>query len=321
MTRSISSKSKQEKILSKPGQWRIVHAGDLTHKYFEPDPHITNDIAPSNGNAALSGLHALSADAINEQQNEACLDSVQQAESKPESERGSLQRRQHLEQHIRSNPTDANSFMELAQIYRLEQKPIEAKRVLEQATELFPDNEDLRWEYEEATLARSLQQLREVAELANRLETAEADRELDRCQHDWACRRIEICQARLQRDPSKVHLRVALGEAMLDAGMFEGAIEELEPLLEIDQFSPSAYLLRGKCLLGLNKDLDAMVELRACTLRRSVPAPLRLRTLALRLLCETAERLSIQLTLTRYRELLRQAETEFAKQIASSNAS
>ncbi|WP_084422691.1 tetratricopeptide repeat protein [Rubripirellula obstinata] len=318
---SIQSQMPQEKLPSKPGQWRIVHACDLTRKYFEPETKLTGGTEQTAGDAALSKLHSLGTDSSQTQPIQTEIDQARLLDQTAENEKVVLQRRQHLEQHIRSNPTDPNSFLELGQIYRLEQKPIEAKRVLEQATELFPDNHELRWEFEEATLARSLQQLREVAELANRLETAEADRELHRCQHDWACRRIEICQARLERDPSKIHLRVALGEAMLDAGMYEGAIEELEPLLEIDAFSPSAYLLRGKCLLAMNKDLDAMVELRACAMRRSVPAPLRLRILSLRLLCETAERLGIQLTLNRYRELLRQAETEFAKQSASANVS
>lgn len=309
---SIPSQTTQEKLLSKPGQWRIVHANDLTRKYFESEVNPAEIKGQLTGDIALSELHALGAATNDIQQTQPGSD-----EAPPENAKIVLQRRQHLEQHIKSNPTDVNSFMELGQIYRSEEKPIEAKRVLEQAIELFPEDDDLRWELEEATLARSLQQLREVAELASRLETAEADRELSRCKHDWACRRIEICQARLERDPSKFHLRVALGEAMLDAGMFEGAIEELQPLLEIDAFSPSAYLLRGKCMLAMNKDLDAMVELRACGLRRSVPAPLRLRILSLRLLCETAERLSVSLTLNRYRELLRQAESEFAKQSAS----
>ncbi|QDT03168.1 Tetratricopeptide repeat protein [Rubripirellula lacrimiformis] len=227
-----------------------------------------------------------------------------------------LQRRQQLEHHLKANPADLDSFLELARIYRDENHPIDARRVLQQALQIFPDDADLLWEFEEATLSRSLQQLREVSELASRLDTAETDRELSRCQQDWAMRRIEVCQSRINRDPSLVHLRVTLGEAMYEAERFDDALDELDPVLRHWELSPSAYLIRGKCLLAMGKDLDAMVAFRACALRRAVVAPLRTRVFALRLLCETADRLGIVLTLAQYRSALQQAEQELAKQAA-----
>ncbi|WP_246114547.1 tetratricopeptide repeat protein [Rubripirellula tenax] len=225
-----------------------------------------------------------------------------------------LKRRQQLEHHLKSNPADLDAFLELSRIYRAENRPMEARRVLQQAIQIFPDEPDLQWELEEATLSRSIQQLREVAELAGRLNTAETDRELNRCQQDWARRRIEVCEARLVRDPSLTHLRVTLAEAKYDAEMYEEAIDDLDIVLGNDEFSPSAYLLRGRCMLAMGKDLDAMVSLRACAMRRAVVAPLRTRVVALRLLCETADRLGIALTLATYRSHLQQAEQELAKQ-------
>lgn len=224
-----------------------------------------------------------------------------------------LKRRQHLEHHIRSNPTDIQSYRELAQIYRDTNKPIDAKRVLGQAVDLFPDDNELRWELEEATLARSLQQLREVGELAAKLNTAETGRELQRCQQDWARRRIDVCQARLARDPSLLQLRVSLGEALHDAEQYENAFDELGPLLVEDEYSAAARLLRGKCLLALGRELEAMAELRGCALRRAVTPPIRTKIMALRLLCETAERLGVSLTLESYQKHLRVAEDELAK--------
>ena len=128
-----------------------------------------------------------------------------------------IQRRQHLEHHLRSSPTDLDAFMELAAIYRADDRPIEAKRILEQAKKIFPDDEKVLWEYEEAVLARSMQQLREVSDLDQRLQTAESNLELSRSLSDWANRRIDVCKARLKRDPSLVHLRLVMAEAMLDA--------------------------------------------------------------------------------------------------------
>ena len=321
-------------VLQKSGTWRSIHADELTSKHFEPDS--PKAIARTRGkNRSLSSPDSSLAVSEEPELKENPLADSPVADSEPAEIHPSepaelpklteeelrdpqaiLQRRQHLEHHIRSNPTDLGSFMELARIYRSEQKPIEAKRVLEQANEIFPDDRELLWELEEATLARSLQQLREVTDLATRLDTAETDRELQRCQLDWANRRIEICRQRLKRDPSLLHLRIALGEALHDANQYEAAIEELEPALSHDELSPAAHLLRGKCLLALKKELEAMAELRSCSMRRSVVAPIRTRVLALRLLCETSDRLGIKLSSLRYHEQLRHAEQELAKQPA-----
>ena len=155
-----------------------------------------------------------------------------------------LERRQELEHHLKSSPTDLLAFMELGRIYRAENRPIDARRVFHQALEVFPEEKELLWEHEEAVLARSLQQLKEVAELSARLDTIEAERELKRSRNDWACRRMDVCRARLARDPSLHHLRVVLAEAMTDAGMFEEAIDELNAALDNDDLSAAAFLLR-----------------------------------------------------------------------------
>tara|TARA_R110002049_G_scaffold27321_2_gene94137 strand:+ start:297789 stop:298601 length:813 start_codon:yes stop_codon:yes gene_type:complete len=222
------------------------------------------------------------------------------------------QRRQELEHLLKTNPTDRNAYLELAAIYRCESRPLEAKRVLDQAHDLFPDDLTILWELEEATLARSLQQYRGFSDLAKRLETAEAEREVQRSASDWALRRIEVCHARLQRDPALRHLHLARAEAFMDVDRFEEAIEEIQPVLNSDEHSPQAHLILGRALLATGKDAPAMAALRAASLRRAVVAPVRVRVAALRLLCETAERLGVELTLARYRESLHQAEHELA---------
>ncbi len=236
----------------------------------------------------------------------------QSDEPAEEAPRVELSRRQELEHHLKASPTDLDAFMELGRIYRAENRPIDARRVLEQALEIFPDELSLRWEHEEAVLARSLQQLREVSELARRMNNPETERELKRCQDDWAHRRMEICRARLNRDASLIHLRIILAEGLHDAGMHELAIDELEPVLASDELSPTAYLIQAQCLLSLGKDLEAMSALRAASMRRSVVAPVRLRIAALRLLCSTAEKLGVTLTLQQYQQHLQLAEQELA---------
>ena len=222
------------------------------------------------------------------------------------------QRRQELEHQLKACPTDRDAYLELAAIYRAETRPLEAKRVLGQARDLFPDDLTVLWEYEEATLARSLQQYREFSELAKRLQTAEAERELQRSASDWALRRVEVCETRMQRDPTLRHLHLARAEALMDLHRYEDAIEEVTPILQVNEHSPQAYLILGRALLASGKDVAAMTALRAASLRRAVVAPVRIRVAALRLLCETAERLGVELTLSQYREHLHQAEQELA---------
>ncbi len=244
---------------------------------------------------------------------EAQLDAAEAETSSPVR----LERRQQLEHHLKQSPTDLDAYLELGRIYRAENRPADARRILRQAAEIFPDEEPVRWELEEAVLARSLQQLREVTELAERLDTLETERELGRCKADWAARRIEVCRARLERDPSKKHLRISLAEAKYDAGDYEESLQELDHVINDDDLSPVANLLRGRCLLEMGKDVEAMKALRAAALRRAVVAPLRVRVHALRLLCDAAERLGVSLTLEKYRKHLEQSEHELAKSRAT----
>ncbi|MEL6110405.1 MAG: hypothetical protein AAFU85_30735 [Planctomycetota bacterium] len=219
-----------------------------------------------------------------------------------------LERRQTLEQKLKSNPTDLEGFLELAAIYRAEQRPLEAKRLLKQASQVFPEDESVRFQLEDAILARSLQQLQEVRDLAQRLNSPEADRELERARSDWACRRIEVCQARLLRDPEKVALRLALAEAKFDAELFEDALEDAGTLLEHDELFAAARMIRARSLIARGDDLGAMKELRAVAMRRAVPAPASHQIGSLKMLCELAERHALDATLHHDRELLTRAE-------------
>ncbi|MGV3486936.1 MAG: tetratricopeptide repeat protein [Planctomycetaceae bacterium] len=224
-----------------------------------------------------------------------------------------LERRQELEQLVREHALDIDLYLELAALHRAEDRPLEARRLLQQALQLSKDDPRVLWEFEEATLARSLQQYREVSDLAARLHTPEVDRELKRSQTDWANRRLEVCRARLARDPSKHSLRLVVAEALYDLGMFKEACEELQPCLEIDTLAPSANLIRGKCLLDMGNDLAALSALRSVALRRAVPAPAKLRVTALRLALEVAQRHHLELSVERYRHALETAEHDLAK--------
>jgi tetratricopeptide (TPR) repeat protein len=230
-------------------------------------------------------------------------------------QRGAVLRRQQLERTVREGSLDIDLYLELAALHRSEDRPLEARRILQQALQLSKDDPRVLWEFEEATLARSLQQVREVGDLAARLHTPEVDREMKRAQTDWANRRLEVCRARLNRDPTQGHLRLVIAEALYDLGMFKEACEALLPCLQSDATSPAAHLIRGKCLLDMGQDLDALVEFRAVAMRRAVPGPAKMRLTAMRHALEIAQRNHLALSIERYRHGMEAAEHDLAKEV------
>lgn len=223
-------------------------------------------------------------------------------------------RRQQLEKMIRECAVDVDVYLELAAIHRAEQRPLDAKRVLKEALKLSKNDERVLWEYEEAVLARSMQQLREVTDLAARLNTPEVQRELTLSQNDWANRRLEVCRARLARDPSKHHLRLVIAEAMMDLEMYREACEALLPCFSIDNCIAPAKLIEGKCLFALGDLLGALAAYRAGALRRSIPAPAKYRVPSLAAACDIARQLGLPLSFERYADALEIAERDLIKE-------
>ena len=222
-------------------------------------------------------------------------------------------RRQDLERLVREHALDIDLYLELAAIHRAEDHPLEARRLLQQALQLAKDDPRVLWEFEEATLARSLQQFREVSDLASRLNTAEVDREVKRSQTDWANRRLEVCRARMARDPSKQNLRLVIAEALYDLGMYQEAIEEVQPCLEVDAIACAAQLIRGKCLLDSGDDLQALTAFRAVAMRRAMVATPKIRSTAMRHALDIANRYHLTLSAERYRHALEAADSELVK--------
>ncbi len=226
-------------------------------------------------------------------------------------------RRQQLEQRIREHAVEIELYLELAALHRAEDRPLEAKRVLQQAMQVNQDDQRVIWQYEEAVLARSMQQLRDVADLASRLNTPEVLRELERSETDWANRRLEVCRARLARDPNKHQFRLILSEALMDLGIHDQACEELIPCYDLEAYAPAARLIQGKCLSAMEDDLGALAAFRAAGLRRSLHAPVRIRVAAMRAASEIAQRLGLPLSQQRYAHALELAEQELAAETAS----
>lgn len=228
------------------------------------------------------------------------------------------ERRQYLERYLRDRPADIDAYLELATIYRDLGRTVESKRVLKTALEIEPEHPTVLWELEEAELARSLQQLRDVREVASKLLTSEAQRELERAKVDWANRRASVCRARIARDPENHHLRVILAEALRELGENVEAIAVLEPALASDTESPMAYLIMGHCRLSEGDKLGAISAWRHAALRREIPAPPKIKVQALKAAIGTAEALGLSGSVKIYQQALQIAEQAMAAGDASS---
>ncbi len=213
-------------------------------------------------------------------------------------------RRQSLERRLKDARTDREAYFELATIYRSEGRSMQASKILKQGCEVFPDDLDLLWEYEEAQLARSIQQLMEVREMATKAKNAAFDQDVERCSTDWANCRVKVCRARLARNHEMQNLRLVLGEALYDLDKPAEAIRELEPLIQNDAYSSAAAYWIGKCHLVLDSDIEAMHWFRMASLRRSVTSPPKVRIAALKILVDLAERHGVTASLEYYKSTL-----------------
>ncbi|WP_153557255.1 tetratricopeptide repeat protein [Roseimaritima sediminicola] len=231
-----------------------------------------------------------------------------------------LQRQQELERYLKPKPADLEAYLELAEIYRQQERPLQARRTLHKGLEVFPEDPELLWQHEEACLALSLQHLRQAMELEQRLGTAEAHRELERARTDWACRRVDVCRARLQREPDCVQLRVVLAEALKDQGLFEAAIEAAEAATQDESLGPVSFLIRGQCYQAMGEMFQALPMFRAAGLRRATPAAPRIRITALRAAMEIAQQLGLPASYRRYQRFLKIAEAEAKRQTTADSA-
>ncbi len=192
---------------------------------------------------------------------------------RPGNDRVIRQRQQELELFIRQTPADSAAYLELAKIYRSQERHYDAIRVLEKAVGYLPDDLDIRWELEEAQLARALQRLQTSQEILIQSPSADHEENLERARIDWAVRRAEVCRARLSRTPGDPKLQVLLAESLRDLGSYEESMQFATAASTSLEHAPLAHYVRGQCLLALGRPLDALSAWRSAALRRSVPAP------------------------------------------------
>ena len=209
-------------------------------------------------------------------------------------------RQQELELLLKQMPANSAAYLELAQIYRDQDRHHEAAHVLQRAICYSPNEPEVRWQLEEAQLAQALQRLRSATEV-ELMQTNTSNREdVERAKINWANCRRNVCKARLNRDPTQMGLRVVLAESLRDLGDFEEAIRETEIAIRTMDVAPQAFLIRGQCFLAMDRPLEALSAWRSAALRRSVPAPEATKVAALQAAADTSLKHGLYSSAKRY---------------------
>lgn len=229
-------------------------------------------------------------------------------EPAPKHSNVNLERFQTLEHLIRDNPLTSEPYLELSRIYLQRNRWTDAKRVLENACQRFPEDEQANFLYEEAQLARSLQLLWE-AQAAHRDEpTRLTEERVDRSRLELNVLRERICRARLLRHPQQLELHLPLATALTNLDRPDEAIASLQLAGAQPKLRSAAAWQLGQLLESLNRVPEALSAYRRAALFRVPPPSPDIKRRALNAAANLAERNGMIDSARRYIDMLLEIE-------------
>jgi tetratricopeptide (TPR) repeat protein len=168
-------------------------------------------------------------------------------EKKPERRQIPLTQRQELEQRIHNDPSDTESYLQLAEILALDERYGEAKRVLEKACSASPGEIHVRERLEDLRLRQARNQLAIAEMQAARLETAQARELASRLKEELAQLELEQFTVRTERYPDEPGVRFELGLRLKKSGNYGEAIKQFQPAAEAIEQKAAALIAWGEC--------------------------------------------------------------------------
>ncbi len=221
-----------------------------------------------------------------------------------------LERFQALEHAIRDNPLTVEPYLELAGYYLNSQRWTDARRVLENACQRFPDEERAQFLLEESQLARSLQ-LNSAAELEHQAEPTQLTQAaLDKSKLELNALREKICRGRLQRHPEQLQLHLPLATALHGLGQSSTAVESLRLAMQEPKLRSAAAYQLGQLLEELGRIPEALSVYRRAALFRVPPPARELKLRALAAAADLAERSHLIDSARRYVGLLVELDSD-----------
>ncbi|MEM7475253.1 MAG: tetratricopeptide repeat protein [Planctomycetota bacterium] len=229
-----------------------------------------------------------------------------------------LERFQTLERVIRDSPITVDPYLELARIYLHQNRYNDAKRILDLATEKFPEEEQANFLREEAQINRGLQLLEESQKEHDAEPTKLTLEALERSKVEVNVLREKICRARLVRHPEKLELNLPLASALENLGNPADAIQCLQHAIRRPQLRAKASLQLAQLLERAKRVPEALSAYRKAALYNVPPPPEDVKYTAIFSAANLAEQYGLVDSAIRYLELLSEMQPnnqELAKRL------
>lgn len=168
--------------------------------------------------------------------------------------------RQQLEQAIANNPTDIDSYLELAELHVNEERLGEAAHVLGKALAASGNQLKVQERIEDVELLRKKQQLA-IAERRAEADASESNQELVMgLREDLNRMEMEVLDRRSQRYPGDLELKFQLGLRLKRMGKPREALSPFEQALRLPARRAEAALEYGECLQRLRQYEKALKQ-------------------------------------------------------------
>lgn len=159
-----------------------------------------------------------------------------------------LTRRQELERAVANNPTDVESYFELADIHVAEQRLGDAAHVLTKAISASGGNLKARERLEDIEILRKQEQISIAERRAASSGDTAAQQLVEQLQQDLNRYELEVFNSRSERYPDDLEAKFQLGVRLRKAGNYREAITFLAEAEKLENRQAVALLEKGECL-------------------------------------------------------------------------
>ena len=170
-----------------------------------------------------------------------------------------LTKRQELERAVANNPTDLDSYFELADLHVAEQRLGEAAHVVNKAIAASGGNYKARERLEDIEILRKQEQIAIAEQRVAANADAEAPELVSRLKEDLNRYELEVFNSRTERYPNDLEAKFQLGVRLRKAGNYRQAIPILSDAAKLESRQAKSLLELGECLQR-TKQYDKALE-------------------------------------------------------------
>ena len=174
-------------------------------------------------------------------------------EEEPVERQIELTKRQELERALVENPSDIDTYLELAELHVGEQRPNDAERVLQKALQASGNNPKVREKLEDASIESAKQQVVIAEQRLASKRTEESVGLVKKLKSDLNRLELEVFNSRAQRYPDEHEFKYELGLRLKRAGNLDQAIDQLNAARADKALSCLATIEIGECLQHAKK--------------------------------------------------------------------